>query len=492
MNIVNRLVCKFRIPVLCFIILLLLAACGRRDQFRPDETDSSIGEQTTAAGQPDGSNPTETNPADINPNGGEVTAPNITTPPDIPIVTPPVNGGENGKITGNPYEGWTAEELYASFMEDRERSVYNETIAKGYCLGNTPYYVILGLRDGGYMFSKLTGQVVKICKDPICDHEMCIFNQGTTPMLLLCQVSDDRIYIAMYQNKENKTVMYSFDLLMNDPKRLGEIEDSPMDMYLFVNKVYYITTVPMVGGLYAKSVMVYDLDEKRVSPLWEDDIYRDNICFANEYVWYTLTASGSLHRYNLNTGEDVEILSGNLLNREEGETKFTFSAFQGEYVYYRKFLATGYSSNMIQYNMNTGETKDLGFGAVRIYGNQFFRIVSRLSEEYKDDPHYEYYRDSDGWGGKIFKMDGETGELMQIVALSTDGIPDQFSTWLHMDGKYVIVLYQTYKDFHNCYSPSNPEWACSERYVVVNTETGQTYELGVDISTQSVHNRNNQ
>lgn len=23
-----------------------------------------------------------------------------------------------------------------------------------YCLGNTPYYVILGLRDGGYMFSK--------------------------------------------------------------------------------------------------------------------------------------------------------------------------------------------------------------------------------------------------------------------------------------------------------------------------------------------------
>ena len=462
-------------------------SCSRRDQFRPPETDAPTGEQTTVTGQPGVNHPTETNPTETNPNGGDVT--DTTMPPDIPIVTPPVSGGESDKITGNPYEGWTAEELYASFMEDQERSVYNETIAKGYCLGNTPYYVILGLRDGGYMFSKLTGQVTSICKDPICDHETCIFNQGTTPMLLLCQVADDRIYIAMYQNKENKTVMYSFDLLMNDSKRLGEIEDSPMDMYLFENKVYYITNVQVGNGQYARGVMVYDLDEKRVSPLWEDDIRRDRICFMSEYVWYTLSTSGALHRYNIHTKEDVEILSGSLLNREDGETAFEFVASQGEYVYYRKLLATGYSSNMIQYNMNTGETKDLGAVAVRIYDNQFFRTVAHLTEEYKDDPHYEYYRDSGGAGGKIFEMDGETGELTQFVALSTDGIPDQFSAWLHMDGKYVIVLYQTYKDFHNYYSPSIPEWARSQRYVVVNTETGQTYELGVDISTQSVHNR---
>ena len=464
-------------------VTAVFASCSRRDQFRPPETDTPTGEQTTVAGQTDGSNFNETTP-----NGGEVTDPNTTTP-DIPIGDPSTGDAENGKITGNPYEGWTAEELYASFMEDQERSVYNETIAKGYCLGNTPYYVILGLRDGGYMFSKLTGQVVKICKDPICDHETCIFNQGTTPMLLLCQVADDRIYIAMYQNKENKTVMYSFDLLMNDSKRLGEIEDSPMDMYLFENNVYYITNVQVGNGQYARGVMVYDLDEKRVSPLWEDDIRRDNICFVNECAWYTLSTSGSLHRYNLNSGEDVEIFSGNLLNREAGETAFEFVAFQGDYIYYRKLLAPDHLSDMIQYNINTGETKDLGAVEVRIYDNQFFRTVSHLSEEYKDDPHYEYYRDSGGSGGEIFEMDGETGELTQIVALSTDGIPDDFTTWVHMDGKYVIVLYQTYKDFHNCYSPSNPEWARSERYVVVNTETGQTYELGVDISTQSVHNR---
>ena len=466
-------------------VTAVFASCSRRDQFRPDETDAPTGEQITIAGQPDVNNPGESNPTDTDQSGGDVTDPNTTTP-DIPIGDPSTGDAENGKITGNPYEGWTAEQLYASFMEDQERSVYNNV---NDMFGNTPYYVILDVQYGGYMFSKLTGQVTSICKDPICEHETCIFNQGTTPMLQLCQVVDDRIYIAMYQNKENKTVMYSFDLLMNDSKRLGEIEDSPMDMYLFENNVYYITNVQVGNGQYARGVMVYDVDENRVAPLWEDDIRRDRFCFMSEYVWYTLSTSGALHQYNIHTKEDVEILSGSLLNREDGETAIDFVASQGEYVYYRKLVPTGYSSNMIQYNMNTGETKDLGAVAVRIYDNQFFRTVAHLTEEYKDDPHYEYYRDSGGAGGKIYKMDGETGELTQIVALSTDGIPDEFSAWLHMDGKYVVVLYQTYKDFHNCYSPSIPEWARSERYVVVNTETGQVYELGIDISTQSVHNR---
>ena len=100
-----------------------LASCSRRDQFRPPETDVPTGEQTTVAGQPDVSNSGESNP-----NGGEVTGPN-TSIPDIPVGDPSTGDAENGKITGNPYEGWTAEELYASFMEDQERSVYNETIA---------------------------------------------------------------------------------------------------------------------------------------------------------------------------------------------------------------------------------------------------------------------------------------------------------------------------------------------------------------------------
>ena len=153
-------------------VTAVFASCSRRDQFRPDETDASTGEQTTVAGQPDVNHPTETNP-----NGGEVTDPNTTTTPDIPIGDPSTGDAENGKITGNPYEGWTAEELYASFMEDQERSVYNNINGT---FGNTPYYVILDVQNGGSMFSKLTGQVVQICKDPICDHKTCIFNHLTS------------------------------------------------------------------------------------------------------------------------------------------------------------------------------------------------------------------------------------------------------------------------------------------------------------------------
>ena len=170
-------------------VTAVFASCSRRDQFRPDETDAPTGEQTTVAGQPDGSNPNESNPADTNQSGGDVTDPGTTTP-DIPIGDPSTGDAENGKITGNPYEGWTAEELYASFMADREKSGINNVNGR---FGNTPYYVILDVQYGGYMFSKLTGQVVQICKDPLCDHKTCIFNHLTSWLGRSCQVADDRL-----------------------------------------------------------------------------------------------------------------------------------------------------------------------------------------------------------------------------------------------------------------------------------------------------------
>ena len=60
-------------------------------------------------------------------------------------------------------------------------------------------------------------------------------------------------------------------------------------------------------------------------------------------------------------------------------------------------------------------------------------------------------------------------------------------TWAHLGIALWVVQYQTYKDFPNVYSPNLPLWATSERYVVVNLETGTAYELGVDLSDQSYH-----
>ena len=73
------------------------------------------------------------------------------------------------------------------------------------------------------------------------------------------------------------------------------------------------------------------------------------------------------------------------------------------------------------------------------------------------------------------------------MSLSTDGIPDCLMDFCILDGNFLMIKYQTYKDFQNPYSPSILEWARSDRYVVVNMETGTVYELGVDLSDQSYH-----
>ena len=483
MNIVYRVVRIFRISALFFIILLLLVSCSRRDQFRPPETDAPTGEQTTVAGQPDVNNPGESNPTDTNQNGGDVTNPNTTTP-DIPIGAPPTGDAENGKITGNPYEGWTAEELYASFMEDQERSIYNNINDK---FGNTPYYVILGVQYGGSMFSKLTGQVVQICKDPICDHKDCIFSKLTSTMLM-CQVVDDRIYIAM-DGREEGYIMYSFDFLMNDAKMVCEWSDYPQSIHIYGDKVYYITDIKFDNGQYGYGAMTYDMEEKTTAPLWENAKACYVVEFDNGFAWYTPKEDGSLRRYNLDTGEDEVILPGDLLNHEEGEVAFIFQGISDTTVYFEKWLVNGGHSNALQLNKETGVIQDTGDRIIRVYHDRFYVGIAHNVDAYENDPHYEYYCNGCFLGGKFFEKDLDTGELYIITSLCTDGRPDCIEDFLFLDGHFVMIQYQTYKDFKNPYSPNLPEWARSRRYVVVNLETGAVYELGVDLANQSKNGR---
>ena len=466
-------------------VTAVFASCSRRDQFRPPETDAPTGEQTTVAGQTDGSNP-----ADTNQSGGDVTDPGTTTP-DIPIVTPPISGDENGKITGNPYEDWTAEQLYASFMEDQEKSIYNN---KNDIFGNTPYYVILDAQYGGSMFSKLTGQVVKICKDPLCDHEDCIFSNSTV-LMRSCQVVDDRCYVVVTRSKEGirTTCMYSFDLLMTDAKLVCEWSgaDSPKKVYIYKDKLYYSVEMKFDDGQYGKVTMVYDMKEKTTSPLREEPVRCSVILHQGAYEWYTACEDGSLRRYNLDTGKDEVIIAASHLNSEAGEMEFRFLGVSGQIVYVRKAII-GQDVNMFQYDMGTDKLQEIEGSAPLIYDGTCYQQVRHDVDAYKDDPHYEYYcNDNDVHarnGGKFFRVDKETGELHEVVSLSTDGIPDSLTDFILLDKKFLMIQYQTYKDFMNPYSPSLPEWKKSERYVVVNMETGTVYELGVDLANQKVQN----
>ncbi len=464
-----------------------LASCSRRDQFRPPETDTPTGEQTTVAGQPDGNTPTESTPHETAPGGEEVTKPN--SPDGPPTFAPPLSDGtETPKITGNPYEGWTAEELYASFMKEEERS---ETYESAYYFYNTPYYVLLDVQYGGHMFSKLTGQVIPICKDPICDHKDCIFSKLTS-QLCMCQVVDDRIYITT-DGKEEGYIMYSFDLLMNDAKVVGEWSDYIQNMYVYRDKVYYITGVDLDNGLTGYGAMTYDMKEKTTAPLWEQSELCYTICFDGGYAWYSPRESGSLRRYNLDTGEDELIISGDLLDREKGESGFVYDSGGEKIAYVEKWIFGGYFEYYVL-DMETGELRERNIDALEYDGNTYVEIRFDR-EEYKDDPHYEYYfnNTTDGIGvrngGKLYRKDAATGELQMVYNFQTDGIPDCIQGTQFMDGKFILVQYQTYKDFRNPYNESAPEWADSYRFIVFNMETGQAYELGVDISQMSFHNR---
>ncbi len=470
------------------------AACSRRDQFRPPETDALTGEQTTVAGQPDVSNPTESNPAGTNPHesnqsGGDVTeptAPPETTPtdPNNPTPKPPVgDGSETPKVTGNPYEGWTAEELYASFYQ------YDSAPNHNTWYGNTPYYVLLDTQYGGKMFSKLTGQVVSICKDPLCDHESCIFSNYTGPVES-CQVVDDRIYLVMDRALDGYT-MYSFDLLMDDPKVIGTWSDPPEMMYICGEKAYYMTNMKLSGGRVGHTIMVYDLEKKTAAPLMNDAEPCRWISYQDAYIWYTNTEDGSIRRYDLDNATEEIILSGDLLKRENGELWFRVETVSENLLYYEAIMANGDTSNLMCLNMETGERRDMGATRYSEYNGTFYTLLLHNNEAYKDDPHYEYYQNTSHetrFGGKLFRINPETGKSEVAVYLYTDGIPDALTTRIFLDGTFVMIEYQTYKDFRNTYSPNLPEWVKSRRYVVVNLETGQVYDLGVDLSGQTADN----
>ena len=84
----------------------------------------------------------------------------------------------------------------------------------------------------------------------------------------MCQVVDNRIYIVVTSVRDNyKRIMYSFDLLMNDAKVVGEWSDYIQGMYVYRDKVYYITGVDLDNGLTGYGAMTYDMKEKTTAPL---------------------------------------------------------------------------------------------------------------------------------------------------------------------------------------------------------------------------------
>ena len=451
--------------------LMLLSSCGRRDNYRPNESDQendstsyyesadnseAFGDETHFESSIDTN--WETNPNDHINHTGE-------------------------KKEGNPYDGMTAAELYASFQEENERSVYNN-INRFYC--NTPYYVILDSQYGGCMFSKLTGQVMRICKDALCQHETCIFNNNC--FLRSTQVVDDRIYLLIQDAIQLKYRLFSFNLMLDDAKMICEWDTEPKSLYIYQNKMYYFVPVKN-NDLYGYSAMVADLNDGIGRLLWDEAFLCRMQSFNGEYLWYTSLDNGALYRYNLNTAIHEQVLSHEMLNVEQGELYYSFHAYANNTLYYRIAYAD-YSMKYQQMNLTSREIQS--WDNSHIYDGYHYFVVDHSTDEYIQDQHYEYYCTDNSFGGELYRVgqDMETKEL--VVKLTTDSIPDQFSQYkygyLFMDKKFVLICYQTYKDYPNIYNANCPTWAFSLKYVIANLESGEVYDLGIDLSHQSINN----
>ena len=153
---------KKRIAIVLAVlsIFTVLASCNRRDQYRdPVGTDTNT-EKTSNTEKP-------------SPTTNAVGPGNVIDPSPMGV--------------GSPYANMNTNDL--------EQLYYNSsfTMMSSDFVYNTPYYYIFSRgnsNDGGVAYSKLTGNMVTLCKELACSHNDCIFSGRIDE----CIVLDESIY----------------------------------------------------------------------------------------------------------------------------------------------------------------------------------------------------------------------------------------------------------------------------------------------------------
>ena len=394
---------------------------------------------------------------------------------------------------GNPYAGMTKQELEELYRQSY--TVSNEKEWK-----NTPYYYIYETTEGGSAFSKLTGEVVQLCKDPLCDHTECIFSTGVIRGLT---VSEDRVYFLMDDPAKHNAVLYEADFAFDHLAKLytwAERMDKPDDIFYHNGKLYYWGAYRAKGET-QKRVFVFDIEQKQVSLLEDGDEPRfKHFSFIQGpylyYPTYNENNDGSFfRRYDLDTGEDSCAVPASFLHPEEGDLGMIL--YQAEpdgihiHIYVIKQGSGGdqFEFDMYRYNVETGEYAL--FTKMPMCGGYVVQWVNHTTDEYKDDPFYEYYVNDMGpdkadnsAGGEllIYESDGMT--LVGTLRFLTDDIPDLL-IWNTMssDGRCIYIRYVNWTGFRNVFNPDFNMFA-----VVYNPELAATYggQMVIDIARLKV------
>lgn len=450
-------------------VFTVLTACSRRDQYRdPVESenhpnqpiDSDIGSNQTPG-------------SDI----FDSTEGTTNNSPDTPT------------IKARPYEGLTADDLLALYQSTG--SIYGEPSKN---MINTPYYLIASSCYGGLAYSKLTGEFVSLCKDPICKHQDCIFRNNI--MILDYMVSDQRIYLLL--NYITSQDLYSFDFMMNDARKEASwtAEDLPENLHLYNGKVYY-------SGFYLHesepeyTTFVLDLASGTSSPLWGTERFTGMYGGCGPKIYYT--SQNAIYSYDLDAKKDTCLVPASVLNAANGEIALYFRYATEKTLSYAVLSTVSGTSNY-EMDLETGEISlcakqnDTRTNQVVRLGDHFYFFIRHDTEDYKDDKHYDYYikqpeealGKANPSGGELWRCPITGGEAELVTYLSTDEIPDNIESIYTFDGKYVIVKYSTYQDYYNEYNTSfNPFDRNTKQYIrlaLIDVATGEVYTVASEWS----------
>lgn len=348
---------------------------------------------------------------------------------------------------------------------------------------NTVYYIIMSADNGGRAYSKRTGEIIPLCKDPICDHQSCIFDGRAT--IVDYVVSENRIYLLM--DKLEKYALYSFDLQMDDVQLMAEwdILDQPSSFYYYDNKIYY--RAMYLDGEPVATTFVMDVDRGEAELLWGTDRF-DAICGGFDSQIYYQT-NGSLYSYNLLTKQDQLIVPSSVLDVNRGEIALSFRWANETTVSYSVY-STIYGPQNYEFNKKTGETNPCNMqnsneiAHTTRFGDYFYFFVRHDTEEYQDDEHYNYYIQqpeevfgmANPSGGELWRCPVSGGEKELVATMETDGIPDNIWDISTFDGKYLVVRYAAYTDYENEYTPVDDNSIRFIRFALIDVEDGSVYK----------------
>lgn len=423
-------------------------ACNRRDQYRENESISDTYEMT-----------------------GEIQTNDFTPSPDM----------------RNPYQNMSADELEALFFETSNRAQLSTDHAF-----NTPYYYIFSTSTfgtGGQAYSKLTGNVVTLCKDLACSHkgdDPCLYKG----LIVDCVVVEDRIYILL-NNFRGQYLLYSVNLQLDDTQLVYEWNetDSPSNLSPHNGKIYMTGFFMDKNSNIMCTMYVFDPQGKTYTKAMENDfVFQAGDIIAG--VLYYTNQEGALWQYDIDTNIHKCLLDSALLNRENGDIRFVISETAGES--YLCVMRQGVAnSSLLYYDLSYGKivpqehflTVEEGKIIAYTEAGQYC-ILRHDTASYQNDANYMYYNTqlNDGTvnysGGEIwFRQDGED-ELSLFTVMKTDGIPDAIRYIVAMDGKTMLVCYSTYKDFPNMYNESqeNIDTNKDTHYALIDLETGIVYK----------------